>query len=272
MQFDTFKPHKALETFIRYYWRIQAPRLPSPAPAQKFLAEGIELTFNLADPVEITRPDAEGKRVDRIAITGPMTKPMKLRVNGCVHIMGVCFRPGGSYAFFPYPAHEMANCLSDAQEVWGAKGREFEQWFFETCSDPRQRIDYLNRFFLHRLSENGAPDPCVAEAIQAIESCKGMVSVDYLAKKTGISSRHLERKFKERVGLTPKQLCRSLRFKHMVSSKVRNPGGPWAAAALDCGYYDQAHMINDFKHYTGVSPSDFFNHPMLLEPFFTANF
>jgi AraC-like DNA-binding protein len=272
MQFDIFKPHNALETFIRYFWQLKAHRLSPPAPAQQFLAEGMELTFNLADPVEITRPDADGKRVARTFVSGPMTKPMKLRADGRVHIMGVCFRPGGAYAFFPHPANEMANCLSDVQELWGAKGREFEQWFFETCPASRDRVDYLNRYFLHRLSRNGAHDPCVAWAIQAIESRKGLISVNYLAKEAGVSSRHLERKFKERVGMSPKQLCRSLRFKQVLLSKVRNPRGSWTAAALDCGYYDQAHMINDFKHYTGVSPSDFFNNPMLVEPFFTGNF
>jgi len=272
MQFDTFKPHEALEAFIRYYWMIKAPGLSTPAPAQQFLAEGMELTFNLADPVEISRADADGKQVTRTFISGPMTRPMKLRADGRLHIMGVCFRPGGAYAFFSYPAHEMTNGLSDVQELWGAKGREFEQWFFETCPASRDRVDYLDRYFLHRLSRNGAYDPCVTSAIQVIESRKGMISVDYLAKETGVSSRHLERKFKERVGLSPKQMCRSLRFKHVISSKARNPRGSWTAAALDCGYYDQAHMINDFKHYTGVSPSDFFNNPMVVDPFFTGNF
>jgi AraC-like DNA-binding protein len=272
MQFDKFRPHKALEGHIRYYWMLKAPK-PSPQPvSQQFLAEGVELSFNLADPVEITSPDSARKSVAQLSISGPLTKPMKLQANGRIDILGVCFRPGGAYAFFPFPAHQMTNYLPDVQAVWGAKGGEFVERFFETCMTCHQRIDYLNRFFLHQLRGNHPQDHCVVEAIKAIESCKGLISVGYLAKKTGISSRHLERKFKERVGLSPKQLCRSLRFKQVLSCKVQNPDGSWLKTALDCGYYDQAHMINDFKHYTGVSPSTYFENPTHVEPFFSANF
>lgn len=272
MQFDKFRPHKALEAHIRYYWMLKAPQ-PLPRPvSQQFLAEGVELCFNLADPVEITSPDSARKRVTQMSISGPLTKPMILQANGRIDIFGVCFRPGGAYAFFPYPAHQMMNCFPDAHALWGAKGGEFVDRFFEASMTRQQRLGYLNRYFLHRLGDTDPQDPCVHEAIKAIESCKGMISIGYLSRKTGISNRHLERKFKERVGLSPKQLCRSLRFKQVLACLVQDPDGSWLKTALDCGYYDQAHMINDFKHYTGVSPSSYFKGRAHGDSFFSANF
>jgi AraC-like DNA-binding protein len=251
---------------------LKVPQIPISDTAQQVLTEGVELCFNLGDPVKLEMEHSSPKPVENVSISGPLTKPMKLIANGRIDIFGVCFRPGGAYAFFTYPAHEMTNGFSDAQEIWGAKGAGLVERFYNSCLKTQHRIDYLDRYFLHRLSENSRQDDCVAAAIRAIESHKGMISVDFVARKVGVSSRHLERKFKERVGLSPKQLCRSLRFKHFVSSKIQKPEGSWLDTALDCGYYDQAHMINDFKHYTGLSPSAYFENPTSIPPFFTANF
>jgi AraC-like DNA-binding protein len=72
--------------------------------------------------------------------------------------------------------------------------------------------------------------------------------------------------------MTPKQLCRNLRFKYVFKYLVKPPTESWAAIALACGYYDQSHMINEFKHYTGSSPAAFFSEPMAIEKYFIGNF
>ncbi|MBU1053038.1 MAG: helix-turn-helix domain-containing protein [Proteobacteria bacterium] len=277
MYFDIFKPHKALDTFIRYYWLLRVPcgssqDVSQSDASQQFLTEGIELSFNLGDPIEIAMGDSIGKTVESVSISGPLTKPMKMRANGRIEIFGVCFRPGGAYPFFPYPAHELTNCLADTQELWGTKGASLVECFFNTCLTSKDRVEYLDRFFLHQLKQNNRKDDSVSAAILAIELYKGFITIDYLAKTVGVSCRHLERKFKERVGLSPKQLCRNLRFKNALSRKIQNPEGSWLETALDSGYYDQAHMIMDFKHFTGLSPSAYFKNPTTVDPFFTANF
>jgi AraC-like DNA-binding protein len=272
MFFDTFKPHPELEPLIRYYWILNFEQISIPDMAQQALAEGVELMFNLGDPIEMKTNTSSTKTVKHVSISGPLTKPMRLKANGRVDIFGVCFRAGGAYSFFSYPAYELTNGLSDAQELWGNKGRGLVEQFFNSCLTPKDRVDYLDRYFLKQLEQNNLQDDRVAEAIHTIESQNGLVSVDEVAKNTGISNRHLERKFKERVGLSPKQLSRSLRFKHFVSCKLKNPEVSWLDTALDCGYYDQAHMINDFKHYTGLSPSAYFADPAAIDHFFTANF
>ncbi len=272
MEFDIIEPHQALTSFIRYYWRLKVPQLPVAGMAQQVLAEGVELIFNLGSAFEMTTDNSSWKRIGTVSISGPLTKPMKMKADSQIDICGVCFRPGGAYAFFPYPAHEMTNGLSDAQEIWGTKGAGLVERFYNSCNSPQDRIEYLEGYFLKKLSDNSRQDERVLHAIKTIESQKGLINIDRVAKKAGISSRHLERKFKERVGLSPKQLSRSLRFKHFVSSKMQNPEESWLDTALDCGYYDQAHMIRDFKYYTGLCPSAYFDHSAAMDPFFTANF
>jgi transcriptional regulator GlxA family with amidase domain len=80
----------------------------------------------------------------------------------------------------------------------------------------------------------------------------------------GVNGRKLERLFRRDVGLSPKLLARIVRFQNVIATVERNARRDWAALALDCGYYDQAHLINDFRRFAGMSPVRYFatEHPM----------
>ena len=94
----------------------------------------------------------------------------------------------------------------------------------------------------------------VEKAVNTIHYHKGQISVEDLAQNLKISTRHLERKFDERIGLSPKQLCQIFCFKNIFYLLTQFPQD-WASIALECGYYDQAHLIRDFKRYMGLSPN-----------------
>lgn len=122
------------------------------------------------------------------------------------------------------------------------------------------------------LGKNSRDDAAVNAAIDFIDYFKGRISVHGLARYLGMSCRNLERKFKERIGMTPKQLCRNIRFKHTYKNIEASPRDNWVDLALACGYYDQAHLINEFRYFTGTSPAEFFKSSCLMPDFFTANF
>ena len=82
----------------------------------------------------------------------------------------------------------------------------------------------------------------------------GRITIDRLANSAGISSRQLERRFLTDVGLGPKLFCRILRFQEVFRAVAGNPAG-WAALAVDCGYYDQAHLIRDFQEFAHQTPA-----------------
>jgi transcriptional regulator GlxA family with amidase domain len=84
----------------------------------------------------------------------------------------------------------------------------------------------------------------------------------------GISGRQLERRFMSEVGLGPKLLCRILRFQQVFPA-VERADKNWARIAADCGYYDQAHLIRDFRQFAGQTPSVLFDHFTPFAEFFT---
>ena len=78
-----------------------------------------------------------------------------------------------------------------------------------------------------------------------------------LASSLGVTSRHLERAFQQHVGLSPKVFCRLARFHHLrrLLAVARPP--VWSHLACECGYYDQAHLIREVRHFTGRTPKNY---------------
>jgi AraC-like DNA-binding protein len=72
-----------------------------------------------------------------------------------------------------------------------------------------------------------------------------------------MSSHHLKELFREQTGLAPKAFQRVRRFQHVLQALRRNSEEQGAALAAKCGYYDQAHFIHDFKHFSGMTPSEY---------------
>jgi transcriptional regulator GlxA family with amidase domain len=98
------------------------------------------------------------------------------------------------------------------------------------------------------------------------------VPIESLADDLGISLRKLDRVFNARVGLTPKALCRVVRFQQVLKMVERDQQSrDWAQLAVECGYYDQSHFIKEFSAFTGLSPTAYFSEQNALSAYFTSS-
>lgn len=272
MLFQEHEPAPSLRPYIRYYWTLETKTPPVTNSDQRVLTEGLEFIFNLAAPIEIVNGDGPAKITSEAGITGPMTRPMRLRSTAPIHLFGICFRPGGGYPFFGAPAHELVDQCPGVGDLWGAEGRRFVGRIQNDCRTTKSRIETIDVYLSDLLEKYSRDDTAINAAMEAIEHAKGRITIDRLARFLGMSCRHLERRFKTRIGVTPKQLCRNIRFKHVYKRIETSPHINWADLALSCGYYDQAHLINEFKYFTGASPAKYFETSSCDPDFFTANF
>jgi transcriptional regulator GlxA family with amidase domain len=103
------------------------------------------------------------------------------------------------------------------------------------------------------LAEPRKPAPA-HRALAFLEKHAGAVRLDDLARATGVSKRQFRRLCIEYTGLPPKLLARMLRFRRAVG--LRGRGLDWAQLALECGYFDQAHLVRDFREFSGGTPSE----------------
>lgn len=98
-------------------------------------------------------------------------------------------------------------------------------------------------------------DPAMARALSMLDGGADESRIAVVARAVGMSERQLERRFRARVGVTPKHYARLRRFERAVTLARQSPS--LTAAAIDAGYYDQAHFIRDFRTFVGEAPGAF---------------
>ena len=172
-------------------------------------------------------------------------------------IAGVAFRSGGAFPFFREPADEVTGAHVELGSLWGRGGATLRERLLEVSArtrSPEAILDLLERELLARTVRPLAADPALEFAVSAFD--RG-ATVSAVLSRVGGSSKRFLRAFAERVGLTPKRFERIRRFRRVVDSIELGRPVSWAQVALACGYYDQAHLINDFREFSGITPTEY---------------
>jgi AraC-like DNA-binding protein len=168
--------------------------------------------------------------------------------------VSVMFETGGAAAFFAIPMSEARDDLVDLEHVWGADGRTLRERILEALT-PEAKIALVEDVLLARFA---APDEyqvaCVAHAAVALRDGAAVGSV---TERLGVLPKRFARAFRDHVGLSPKRYARVQRLQRLLGSVASAGIGDidWARAAVENGYYDQAHLVNDFRDLTGITPS-----------------
>jgi methylphosphotriester-DNA--protein-cysteine methyltransferase len=97
----------------------------------------------------------------------------------------------------------------------------------------------------------------VQQALRGLASSGSAVRVEELAARLDVSRQHLAAQFREHVGLSPKLFARICRFRLATAAIRATPAPDWAQLALECGYFDQSHLIHDFQELAGNTPERF---------------
>jgi AraC-like DNA-binding protein len=251
------RPGPALRPYVECYWTRRFVLPPTAEDVYRVLPDScIDIVFNLGDPWMRRGPN--GAQIDRVRsrVVGTMTRPLLAASGRRVDFLGVRFRPGKARAFLRVPAGEITDDSVELADVWGHRGRELEGRLFETLK-TRQRLQLLEGEILRRLEVNGRQDARVDAAVQVVLRRRGAVSTRDLSAACELTRQHLARLFDDYVGVSPKHFCRVVRFQELLR-RLRQESPPgWASLAADLGYYDQAHLIADFKQFTGLTPTAF---------------
>jgi AraC-like DNA-binding protein len=252
MRYREIKPTVPLRAFIECFWTLEGEGSAVGAPPERILPDGcVELILNFGD--RFLQHVADEKCFQPLNfIVGQMTGPILISASGAVELLGIRFQPGGTRPFLDLPAHE----ITDEVVELGSVSRGFERCLMQVCSRATsldQKIAAVDGYLVSRLNESKF-DPHLLALAATIIDCRGLVSVDRLASQAGVSSRQLERRFLQEVGVGPKLLARIVRFQQVF--RVVNQSNPaWVEIAIECGYYDQAHLIRDFNQFAQQTPA-----------------
>jgi AraC-like DNA-binding protein len=186
----------------------------------------------------------------RASAVGTMTQPLIAPLKSGEELFGVRFHPAMSHGLLRVPTGMLTDQVVELESLWGRDARALEQRFAEAAT-REERIAHIAAAL--QLPDGGTP---VQRAALWVVENRGEASADELARHAGLSARQFRRLCIEQTGVGPKMLCRIVRFRGAVNDAAQR-STDWASFALDHGYYDQAHFINEFHEFSGMTPAEY---------------
>ncbi len=256
VDYREYPPHPSLAPFVRTYWSL-CGRAPDGSP-QPVLPDGAtELVVHRERPFFRFAATGPGERQASTLFVGPMRSPVVLLPDGLAEVAAVRFRPNGAFALLGIPQHLLNDAIADVCALdipWLRRTVRTAQ----EASSVQAAIGSLEAGLLERVArQHVRVDDRVEAVIAAIDGTAGACRIEGLAAVANSSRRHLERLFRQQVGLTPKAYARVVRFAAAAARLTNDPALPLADVSSDGGYFDQSHMIREFLAFAGRTPDQF---------------
>jgi len=242
MKGKIFEPHEDLKAFVMCYWTLDFPRAQSPQ-INTIVPDGtMKLIFHYGD-LYWHHPE-EGSRFlqPRCFLIGQLTRPYVVEPDGDTGTFVVRFHPNGFIPFTTIPIKEMENKPISLNTLYGKEGEELEQGIINADSTA-DRIEMVEHFLLTRLTDSKTIDTIIKTTVDTILATKGQISVTELSTKNQIHRRQLVRKFSKMIGLSPKQLSKTIRLQATLKTLLNQKKSRLTDLAYDNEYYDQSHFI-----------------------------
>ena len=221
------------------------------------------LLINLGPPqYRILTGDPETREVfDDVWFSGLSESPIDTEAPHGSVLLGVAFHASGAGHWLSIPQVDLANRTGPLVDVIGTLASELRQRLLQTPG-THARLRLVEAWLLKTCTSGRSIHPLVHWATRRLADSGGQLRTAALAREAGVSRKHLSGLFSAQVGLAPKALARVHRFHHLLDRLSPGSAPDWSHLALDCGYYDQSHLIHDFRQYSGMSPAEFARHSM----------
>jgi AraC-like DNA-binding protein len=239
------------------------------------LADGqVSIRFELGQT-----SDAVGNwRADSNALGGTVIGPMsgvgRTAALELAETVGAYFRPGRAAHFFGVSISELTDTAVALGDIWGGRSARLSSGLADLSEAAR--LDRVESILLAgRRHDNYAGPSLDIEGVAAsVLRRAGRITVEELARSSGVSRQHLSRAFRARLGVGPKLYGRLARFQSILAYTGAGASIDWAVAALDMGFADQSHMIAECRRFGGLTPQSIANrdwfHPFIERAKFPA--
>jgi len=217
----------------------------------------VSVVINFGDAWAAGRSLMTSALVPRACVIGPITQPRILRLGKSVRAIGAVVSPVFARAMLGVPVSELVDQVIPLEDVWTpASVRTWSDLL--AGLELRESVAAMRDAIIRRVRlDESAVD--AAKSATALITLRGEnVSIERLARTVGLSHRQFGRRFIAETGLAPKLFTRITRFNRLVRTLLSTDVSRWASASLSAGFYDQAHMINEFRMFAGSAPTAFF--------------
>ena len=256
MIFKKHIPEYPLSLYIEYIIYANGKQ---PLPYLMELPDGkVNLMIELNDTTTntlFTEKNLQGKHTMKHAwLSGSNPNAIVYQCNNDSAIMSVRFALGGFYALTKIP---MTDSVHPGLEMELLLGSSFNKLYQKLINeqDIDKKFEHIEYYFSNYIKDNAFDTSIVRFINNNIDK-----PIDWLVIKSGYSQKHLIHILKSQTGFSPKYLQRLHRFQQVVKYiEQHRDTVNWSHLTYEHNYFDQAHFIKEFIHFTGVSPVEYFN-------------
>ncbi|SKC82326.1 helix-turn-helix domain-containing protein [Ohtaekwangia koreensis] len=192
----------------------------------------------------------------RCTIRGPRTyRKYRIEINEDFACFSIRFKPTGIYQLLGIPMSEFCDQSVDASLVMPALFNDITEQLME-CKDFDSCKNMIEPFLINQLSLRSA-DSASEKLATLIKDVASASRITSLYKDIPLSGRHLERNFRKEVGVSPKTYSNLLRFEKVMQARKQRPSEKWSVIAYEFNYFDQMHLVKDFKKFLNITPTAF---------------
>jgi AraC-like DNA-binding protein len=247
------QPSPALRPFVSSIWYYEGD---FPHSRERMLPTGtMALLVNLAED-ELRTYEGEGyatvERTRGAALCGAYDRHFAIDTAEQRSILGVSFHPGGTLPFFREPASAVRDLHVPLDALW-SDGAGLRARLLDAASDD-DRLRLIETLLREHVVRPLEPDEAMAFAVTALE--RG-ASVADVRDRLGATPARFIARFADAVGLTPKRFARLRRFQRVLRALDVGAGVDWADVAAAGGFADQAHLVNEFRAFAGITPTQY---------------
>jgi len=253
-----YRPSAPLDAYVELIWLLPSAAA-SPGTTELALPTGtLELVINLDDD----RIDVLGHRDLGRTLTfqgptlcGVHDRPFGLAPSvGRHRILGVHFRPGGAAAWLPLPLGELHNLHVALADVVGDEAWRLRDTLARVSCDA-ELFTVVERHLTRALQDR--LHPVVRQALRELDADGEQPAVSALVERSGYSHRRFSELFRRSVGLGAKQYSALARFQYALRLIERRRCFDWQDLVAVCGYYDQSHLIHEFRRHGRMTPAQY---------------
>lgn len=262
-----FEPHSELTEFVKRYWTLDGEKENTPLKNTIVPDGTMKLIFHYGDTYKHHSKSGEISTLPKCFLIGQLTEPYVIEPVGITGSFVVQFKPNGFLPFAITPIKEMENKAVPLVKLFGQNGLDIEQKILSSKSTA-ERIQFIETFLLNLLAERKTIDNVVKSTVDTILEANGQFSVTEFSQKNNVNRRQLARKFSSAIGLSPKQLAKTIRIQTALKTLLNKEQKTLTDLAYQNEYFDQAHFIKEFKEFTGLTPKEFYGDDLKMSLIF----
>lgn len=261
MFFEIHPPTFPLNDFLDSLIYFEGMR--PPHSLDRFLPDGnTELIIDLSDAPQHIHDNDTLEVVQSCRhtwVSGVRTRPITIPSGRESRMLVVAFKKGMARPFYPFPLNELTDSVVMADLVFGRRILDLrERLLFAKL--PQEMFQLVELFLLNMAGDklhDRTKSNCVKYVLTGMLRQPTLFNFKKLEEQIGYSQKHFIDLFKGQVGVPPKQYLKIARFQKAIETIEKNQSMHWSAIAMESGFYDQAHFINDFKVFSGFTPTEY---------------